>query len=203
MIAGSIYMFAGSTAPTGFLLCDGSAVSRSTYSNLFDAIGTTFGTGDGSTTFNLPDMAGRVAMGASTNYAMGATGGSETHTLVASEIAAHTHSIGTHGHANTIKATTPKFVHSITAQPAFNYSKPNTTTGAGSQLSNRCYNGTTSSTASRSTAASITAHAAANCTMSGGITDCDAFNMEDSGSDTAHENMQPYITLNYIISTGD
>lgn len=48
-------VFAGSTAPTGYLLADGSAVSRTTYSDLFDVIGTTYGTGDGSTTFDLPD----------------------------------------------------------------------------------------------------------------------------------------------------
>lgn len=52
---GMIKPFAGTTIPTGYLLCDGSAVSRTTYANLFAAIGTTYGSGDGSTTFNLPD----------------------------------------------------------------------------------------------------------------------------------------------------
>ena len=55
--------FAGTSAPTGWLLCYGQAVSRSTYSALFAVIGTNFGAGDGSTTFNLPDMQGRVAVG--------------------------------------------------------------------------------------------------------------------------------------------
>lgn len=53
--AGSVIAFAGSSAPTGYLDCDGSAVSRTTYADLFAAIGTTWGVGDGSTTFNLPD----------------------------------------------------------------------------------------------------------------------------------------------------
>jgi microcystin-dependent protein len=55
--------YAGSSAPTGWLLCYGQAVSRSTYSALFTAISTTYGVGDGSTTFNLPDCRGRVSAG--------------------------------------------------------------------------------------------------------------------------------------------
>jgi microcystin-dependent protein len=105
---GAIIDYAGSSAPTGWLLCYGQAVSRSTYAALFAAISTTFGVGDGSTTFNLPDCRGRVAagkddMGGSsanrlTNQSgglngdtLGAAGGSETHTLTTAELAAHTH----------------------------------------------------------------------------------------------------------------
>ncbi len=61
--AGEVITFAGSTAPTGFLLCDGSAVSRITYSNLFAVIGTTYGVGNGATTFNLPDLRGEFIRG--------------------------------------------------------------------------------------------------------------------------------------------
>ena len=60
---GSVIMFAGSTAPTGYLLCDGSEVSRREHSNLFDAIGSTYGPGDGSTTFNVPDLRQRFPLG--------------------------------------------------------------------------------------------------------------------------------------------
>lgn len=60
---GVIFPFGGTVAPASFLMCDGSAVSRTTYAALFATIGTTFGTGDGSTTFNVPDMRGRVAAG--------------------------------------------------------------------------------------------------------------------------------------------
>ena len=59
MRTGIISLFAGSTAPRGYLVCDGSAVSRDDYSALFAVIGTTYGAGDGSTTFNLPDLSGR------------------------------------------------------------------------------------------------------------------------------------------------
>lgn len=61
--AGMMAPYAGASAPTGWLLCDGSAVSRSGYATLFAAIGTAYGTGDGSTTFNLPDMRDRVPIG--------------------------------------------------------------------------------------------------------------------------------------------
>lgn len=67
---GSMQMFAGSSAPAGYLICDGSSISRSTYSRLFSVISTTWGTGDGSTTFNLPDMRGAApaGVGTSTGY---------------------------------------------------------------------------------------------------------------------------------------
>ena len=93
--AGSISMYAGSTAPTGYLLCDGSAVSRTTYADLFTAIGTTYGTGDGSTTFNVPNVKGKVPVGrdsGDTSFdTLGETGGAKTHTLQVTEIPAHHH----------------------------------------------------------------------------------------------------------------
>ena len=64
MPTGSIIPFAGKTAPEGWLFCQGQAVSRTTYAQLFAVIGTTYGSGDGSTTFNVPDLRGRVAVGA-------------------------------------------------------------------------------------------------------------------------------------------
>lgn len=102
-----IVAYAGTTAPFGWLLCYGQAVSRDTYHLLFKTIGTTFGVGDGSTTFNVPDLRGRVIIGldnlggSSANRAtdteadsLGGAAGSEsagaahTHTLV------HTHTAG-------------------------------------------------------------------------------------------------------------
>lgn len=61
---GMIFPYAGSSAPTGFLLCDGSAISRTTYAGLFAVISTTYGVGDGSTTFNIPDLRGSMIVGA-------------------------------------------------------------------------------------------------------------------------------------------
>ena len=54
--------YAGSTAPSGWFICDGSAISRTTYSDLYTVIGTTYGSGDGATTYNLPDCRGRVVV---------------------------------------------------------------------------------------------------------------------------------------------
>jgi len=69
--AGAIIPFAGTSVPTGYLLCNGAAVSRTDYANLFAAIGTLYGAGDGSTTFNLPDARDRVLQGASGTHSAG------------------------------------------------------------------------------------------------------------------------------------
>lgn len=88
--------FGGTSAPTGFLLCDGSAVSRTTYAALFAAIGVNWGSGDGSTTFNVPDIRGRTSIGAGTGSGLsartlGQTGGEEEHLLIIAEMPSHTH----------------------------------------------------------------------------------------------------------------
>ena len=110
MPTGALMPYAGTSAPTGFLLCYGQAISRSTYADLFSAISTTYGTGDGSSTFNLPDLRGRVVagqddMGGSSadrltdqtgglnGDTLGDTGGSETHTLSTAQMPAHTHTV--------------------------------------------------------------------------------------------------------------
>ena len=104
---GVVLPFAGSAAPSGWLLCDGSTVSRTTYATLFGVIGTTYGSGDGSTTFALPDLKGRVPAGKEATASrlttagsgvdgatLGATGGAETHTLTTPQIPSHTHNTG-------------------------------------------------------------------------------------------------------------
>ena len=101
---GTILEWSTASAPTGFLECAGAAVSRSTYSDLFGVIGTTYGVGDGSSTFNLPNLQDNVAMGKSGTKAIASTGGANTvaaagtvggstgsHTLTTPEIAAHGH----------------------------------------------------------------------------------------------------------------
>lgn len=75
--AGTIAAFAGATAPSGWLLCDGSAISRTVYSVLFSAISTAYGAGDGSTTFNLPDLRGRIPTGVGTHSDVAGLGNSD------------------------------------------------------------------------------------------------------------------------------
>jgi len=95
---GSLKAFA-MAPPTGWLDCNGAAVSRTTYANLFTAIGTVWGVGDGSTTFNLPDFRGRTIIGVGTGTgltarALAANVGTETHQLTTAEMPAHTHPLG-------------------------------------------------------------------------------------------------------------
>lgn len=96
---GVMKQFAGATAPTGWLLCNGSAVSRTTYAALFAAIGTAFGTGDGVTTFNVPNTQNRVLVGAGGLYSRGSTGGSKDSIVVAHTHTGTTNSDGNHSHA--------------------------------------------------------------------------------------------------------
>lgn len=109
---GVVKMWVTGTPPTKYLLCDGSAVSRATYAELFTLMGTTFGAGDGSTTFNLPDMRRRVPVGAggtgsgTLGNAVGNTGGEEDHTLVEAEMPAHTHSYNTYVNSTATQAGT-------------------------------------------------------------------------------------------------
>ena len=101
-IIGEIKMWTTTTVPSGWLQCDGSAVSRTTYADLFSIIGTLYGAGDAATTFNLPDLRGRtpVGIGQGDTAEGGGTGtvrsiadlfGAETHTLTVDELAAHSH----------------------------------------------------------------------------------------------------------------
>lgn len=155
MPAGTIVGWAAATAPSSWLIADGTAVSRTTYAALFARIGTTFGTGDGSTTFNLPNLAGRVPVGknAGTFATLGATGGEETHVLTTPEMPSHTHGPG----AGT------NYMNSYT-------SVSNLATGG----SGRAGDASASSTATAAT-----------------------------GGGSAHNNLQPYQVINYIIKYTD
>lgn len=99
MPAGVMLPYGGAAAPAQFLLCDGSAVSRSTYADLYAAIGVAYGAGDGSSTFNLPDLKGKIPVGknaAETEFdTLGEAGGAKTHTLTEVEMPAHTHNQNT------------------------------------------------------------------------------------------------------------
>mgnify|MGYP003114491442 CR=1 FL=1 len=114
---GTIVPWSASSVPTGFLECDGSTVSRSTYSGLFAVVGTTYGAGDGSSTFGIPDLQDNVCVGKSNNKALASTGGANTvtstgnvggttanATLSTAQLASHTHQVpGDNMSSNTTK----------------------------------------------------------------------------------------------------
>lgn len=221
-VVGGIQIYSGSAAPTGYLLCDGTAVSRTTYSDLFAVTSTTYGVGDGSTTFNLPDLRTKVPVGknpSGTFATLGATGGAETHTLLTAEIPSHTHTTNiAHGHASTLAA--PAHTHPVdppatdTDDDAHSHST-NTAGDAGSALSGSTNNyrftdtgsptlNTTSDTHNHSVnIPSFNSGAASATALTGAVTDLGATTTASTGTGGggAHNNLQPYLVLNFIIKT--
>tara|TARA_R100001082_G_scaffold27114_1_gene13505 strand:- start:1703 stop:3001 length:1299 start_codon:yes stop_codon:yes gene_type:complete len=174
-VSGMVMPYAGTSAPTGFLLCGGQAVSRTTYSDLFAVIGTTYGVGDGSSTFNVPDLQGRVVAGkddmsgSSANRltdavtgglngdTLGDTGGTESHTLTSAQSGLRQHS------------------HSATTT---------LTRVSGSGSSSGIEDDSSRNTVTNSSFVSTT------------ISNSSALDASE-----AHNNVQPTIILNYIIKT--
>lgn len=182
-LSGMVLPYAGSSAPTGFLLCGGQAVSRTTYSDLFAVVGTTYGVGDNFSTFNLPDLQGRVVAGkddmsgSSANRltnptsdttggidgdVLGGTGGFETHLNLSTQS-------GLVGHTHGVSASLEAVTGSGSAETGVD-------TGDGAFQGNNQANNTSMINVS------ISAVASANASK-------------------AHNNVQPTIILNYIIKT--
>jgi len=178
----TIQLFAGNTIPAGWLACDGSAVSRTTYASLFTAIGSAYGAGNGSSTFNVPDLRGRVPMGAGTGTgggssgsgapsggsalttrSVGAWGGEETHLLTGAEsgTSAHNHTITDSGHRHQYN-------------DAMNGAGAGNVNGAGNQgtIGQLSWNATTGITINNATAANAS---------------------------NSHNNIQPFTVFNFII----
>lgn len=189
---GSISMFAGSTPPPGWLLCNGAAVSRTQYAALFAVIGTTYGSGDGSTTFSLPNLQGRVPVGQVSSQsefnALGKTGGEKTHLLIKDEMPIHTHTQDGHSHG----VSDPGHSHPLLASNIWNPSSAftiNDYSGDRIAISDNIVQGANSwyvafSTIGSGTGIGVQTTAATN---------------QNTGGGQAHNNLQPYVVVNYII----
>ena len=130
-------------APTAWLSCNGGAVSRTTYAALFAAIGTTYGAGDGTATFNLPDTRGRALVGVGTGTgltarARGDTGGAETHTLTESQMPLHGHPF----QANYVAGGSSQLTGGIIVNPNTNSATQAAYTGAPSNTAGQQIGGT-------------------------------------------------------------
>lgn len=202
--AGVTFDFAGTEAPYGYLMCFGQAISRAEYPALFLAIGTTYGVGDGSTTFNLPDCRGRVKagkdnMGGSAagqltsagsgvdGTTLGFKGGAQTHTLSSSQLPSHSHTVANDSHSHTINSDT----HTHT------FSGLVSTTDASQSPANYI---TASRNSDSSSSFDVSYIASDTHTHTIG-TDTHNHTVNDSGQTrgSAHQNTQPTIIFNTII----
>lgn len=165
---GTISAFGGTSAPDGYLLCDGASYSTSEYGDLFAVIGSRYGGSGGS--FNVPDLRGRVPAGLHTGQSdfneLGKTGGARTHTLTVAEMPSHNHG-GSAGSSAISDVGFAAGAGSGTASPARIY--------RGSDATGRF-----------------------NATLLGSS---HTHSISSQGSGQAHNNLQPYNTVNYIIKT--
>jgi microcystin-dependent protein len=193
---GALVPFAGSTAPSGWLICDGTAVSRTTYAALFAVISTTYGAGNGSTTFNLPNMSNRIPVGSGGSYTRGSTGGAASVTLSEAQMPSHGHGFsgssgagGDHGHS--ISGGTDfggDHSHSVGNQS----SRGDILAGGGT---------TTAADGGGSTGGGGGhSHGISGSIGSGGNhSHSVSGSVGSAGSDGSHENMPPFVAMPYIV----
>jgi len=206
MPVGTVYAFTSATPPVGSMLCDGSAISRTTYPALFNLFGTQFGTGDGATTFNLPDLRSRFILGQGqgsglTNRILAATGGEEAHVLILAEIASHTHGLGGHYH-------NMDHYHNWNAQGSHAHGTSGLNhavipSGSGGGSYDFMFTGSNGSPYNPATsAANIPAgntHYASSTNVAWANKGGPSGGSDAAGSDTAHNNVPPYLVLVYMI----
>ena len=181
---GMVRLYAGPNIPSGWLVCDGSAVSRTTYAALFAAIGTYWGAGDAVSTFNLPDFRGRSALGYVNSAVSGITarafasrGGEENHVLSVNELAYHNHTLhdGTHNHGVEQNPHTHSYVNPIG--------------GLGAAPGSGQYS---------AVGATNTGAANANIWLDPSGAN---ISIDPAGGNWAHNNMQPFGVLYFLVKT--
>lgn len=202
--AGTVLDFAGTTAPTGYLLAAGQEVSRATYPDLDTIIGTTYGAytngsgGAGTTHFRLPDLRGRVVAGKDNmggtaasrlttggsgvnGTTLGAAGGTETQALTSAQLPAHNHAVFLNdpGHVHNVNGFA-NFVASTSSNAAYDDLQPR----SGGPISGHILSNTTGITVRSASGGGGTANQTA-----------------DTGTGAAHNNTQPTLVLNKIIKT--
>lgn len=215
---GGIIPYAGAAAPTGWLLCNGAQVSRVTYQSLFNLIGTTYGAGDGSTTFNVPDLSQRFPLGkaaSGTGATLGASGGNIDHTHTGGS---HTHAItsgGSHSHGGaTGSAGSHDHGGATSTEPNHTHTYSGTTDAPGSaalaafggdfstvlgSAHTHGYSGTTSGAGGHNHSINTTA-AHDHSVSADGSHDHGGATGASSGSTGAAN--PPYLALNYLIFAG-
>jgi len=225
--SGAITAYGGAAAPSGYLLCDGSLVSRTVYSALFTAIGTNYGAGDGSTTFALPNLKGRVAVGFDSTQvefdAFTDNVGVKTVTLTSAEMPSHSHTTSSrtwtqstgsgtltdpgHIHTGSTDFTNAAHTHSFQVKQksdaAMTHNGSTTLAAGGTNATSEITLNTSAATAgidhnhTLNMASAVTGITVASVTVTGSFT----LTVDNTGGGGAHNNLQPYTVVNYIIKT--
>lgn len=190
--AGMVMQFAGASAPSGWLVCNGNPISRSVYAELFSVIGSTYGNGDGVTTFNLPGFSGKVARGVGVApYTLGASGGSDTTLIAANNLPAHTHPITDPGHTHV--ATDSGHTHNVDLTGGYSGDTYSAVVSGNFQYIGLGLGGAGNRTSDPSAATTGTANVTNSVDTTGisvdaNVTTGDAISVVD-----------PYVVVNYII----
>jgi microcystin-dependent protein len=191
--SGVISQYAGSTAPTGYLLCDGASVSTTTYADLFAVIAYTYG-GSGAN-FNLPNLKGNIPVGRDATQTefdtLGETGGAKTHTLTEAQMPSHTHIQNSHNHTQNAHNHSQN-AHSHTVGGNGNLFLVNGSGNSGT-ANLAVGGGSYSQSTPQTTTATNNAETATN--------NATTATNQNTGGGQAHNNLQPYIVVNYIIKT--
>lgn len=189
---GSLAPFAGASAPTGWLLCDGASYLRTAYPALYAVIGTTYGAADG-THFNVPSLTNRVPVGSGGTYTRGGTGGAATVTLSEAQMPNHDHGMGS-------ASASSAGGHSHGGSTSTDGSHSHSESAAGTRSDILAGGGTTTGTSTSGTTGSAGSHGHSISTDSQGSHSHSITGVTDAaGSGSAHENMPPYVAMPYII----